>query len=59
VRLPLLACEGVAAVVALGTGWLAVRIDPLATNVKTLEPAAERGLRQMARCAMKRSVLRL
>lgn len=36
---PLLACDGIAAVVALGTGWLAVRIDALPANVKTLEPA--------------------
>lgn len=37
---PLLACEGVAAVVALGTGWLAVRIDRLPANVQTSESAA-------------------
>jgi hypothetical protein len=36
---PLLAYEGVAAVVALGTGWLAVRIDHLPANIKTLESA--------------------
>ena len=36
---PLLAYEGVAAVVALGTGWLAVRIDRLPVNIKTLKPA--------------------
>jgi hypothetical protein len=30
--------EGVAAVVALGTGWLALRIDPLPGSVKTLKP---------------------
>lgn len=36
---PLLACQGIAAVVALGTGWLAVRIDPLPHGVETLEPA--------------------
>ena len=32
---PLLACEGVAAVVALGTDWLAVRIDDLPAGVET------------------------
>jgi hypothetical protein len=37
---PLLACDGVAAVVALGTGWLAARIDRLPASIKTLEPAA-------------------
>lgn len=36
---PILACEGVAAVVALGTDWLAVRIDRLPVGIKTLEPA--------------------
>jgi hypothetical protein len=36
---PLLASEGVAAVVALGTDWLAVRIDRLPANIKALEPA--------------------
>jgi hypothetical protein len=36
---PLLASDGVAAVVALGTGWLAVRIDHLPANIKTLEAA--------------------
>src|SRR5215469_10272712 len=36
---PLLASEGVAAVVALGTGWLAVRIDRLPASVMTLESA--------------------
>lgn len=36
---PLLAGEGVAAVVALGTDWLAVRIDRLPVGIKTLEPA--------------------
>jgi hypothetical protein len=36
---PLLASDGVAAVVALGTDWLAVRIDHLPANIKTLEPA--------------------
>jgi hypothetical protein len=36
---PLLACEGVAAVVALGTGWLAVRIDRLPPGIQTLEPS--------------------
>jgi hypothetical protein len=35
---PLLASEGIAAVVALGTGWLSVRIDRLPPDVKTLEP---------------------
>lgn len=38
---PLLACEGVAAVVALGTDWLAVRIGCLPANVGTLEPAPD------------------
>ena len=37
---PLLACEGVAAVVALGTDWLAVRIDELPAGVET-DSAAE------------------
>jgi hypothetical protein len=37
---PLLASDGVAAVVALGTGWLAVRIDRLPANIETLEPDA-------------------
>ncbi len=32
---PLLAREGIAAVVALGTDWLAVRIDGLPANVET------------------------
>jgi hypothetical protein len=32
---PLLACEGVAAVVALGTDWLAMRIDDLPAEVET------------------------
>ena len=36
---PLLAGEGVAAVVALGTGWLAVRIDLLPVGITSLEPA--------------------
>jgi hypothetical protein len=36
---PLLVFEGVAGVVALGTDWLAVRIDRLLANIKTLEPA--------------------
>ena len=36
---PLLASEGVAAVVALGSGWLAVRIGRLPANVMTLESA--------------------
>jgi hypothetical protein len=36
---PLLAYEGVAAVAALGTGWLAVRIDHLPANIKTRESA--------------------
>jgi hypothetical protein len=31
---PLLACEGIAAVVALGTDWLAVRIDHLPPGVE-------------------------
>jgi hypothetical protein len=31
---PLLASEGVAAVVALGTDWLAVRIDRLLANIR-------------------------
>jgi hypothetical protein len=35
---PLLACEGTAAVVALGTGWLAVRIGYLPPDVETAEP---------------------
>jgi hypothetical protein len=38
--IPLLASDGVAAVVAFGTGWLAVRIDHLPANIKTLEPAS-------------------
>jgi len=36
---PLLASDGVAAVVALGTGWLAVRTDHLPASIRTLEPA--------------------
>jgi hypothetical protein len=39
---PLLACEGGAAVVALGTDWLAVRIDDLPADVETdCDPAPE------------------
>lgn len=37
--IPLLARDGAAAVVALGTGWLAVRIDHMPADIKTLEPA--------------------
>ena len=37
---PLLASEGIAAAVALGTDWLAVRIDPVPAGVETCEPAA-------------------
>jgi hypothetical protein len=36
---PLLPGEGVAAVVALGTGWLAVRIDHLPAGIEALKPA--------------------
>jgi hypothetical protein len=35
---PLLACEGIAAVVALGTDWLAVRTGHLPPDVKTEDP---------------------
>ncbi len=38
---PLLACEGVAAVVALGTDWLAVRLDDLPAGVVDGDPARE------------------
>ena len=38
-RVPLLACKGVAEGVALGTGWPAVRIDRLPANVEAFEPA--------------------
>jgi hypothetical protein len=43
---PLLACEGVAAAVTVGTGWLAARIDRLPANIKTLAPAPAWDLRQ-------------
>ena len=39
---PLLAGEGIAAVVALGTGWLVVRIDHLPPGVQSEDPAAGR-----------------
>jgi hypothetical protein len=35
------ACDGVAAVVALGTGRLAVRIDRLPVGIKTLQPTSQ------------------
>jgi hypothetical protein len=35
---PLLARDGIAAVVAFGTGWLAVRIGSLPPDVETVEP---------------------
>lgn len=39
--IPLLASEGIAAVVALGTDWLAVRIDSLPPEVDTEDPALQ------------------
>lgn len=36
---PLLACQGIAAVVALGTDWLAVRIGDLPPQVEAEDPA--------------------
>jgi hypothetical protein len=38
---PMLASQGIAAVVALGTDWLAVRIDHLPAGIKTQAPAPE------------------
>jgi len=38
---PLLACEGIAAVVALGTDFLVVRVDSLPPEVDTKDPAPE------------------
>jgi hypothetical protein len=38
---PLLACEGIAAVVALGTDFLVVRVDSLPSEVDTEDPAPE------------------
>ena len=38
---PLLASEGIAAVVALGTDWLAVRVASLPPEVETEDPAPE------------------
>lgn len=38
---PLLASEGIAAVVALGTDWLAVRVASLPSEVETEDPAPE------------------
>jgi hypothetical protein len=37
---PLLACEGIAAVAALGTDWLAVRVDRLPPGVQTEDDLA-------------------
>ncbi len=38
---PLLACEGIAAVVALGTDWLVVRVGILPPGIETRDPAPE------------------
>jgi hypothetical protein len=38
---PLLASEGIAAVVALGTDWLAVRVASLPPEIESEEPAPE------------------
>jgi hypothetical protein len=38
---PLLACEGIAAVIALGTDWLVVRAGSLPSGVETEDPAPE------------------
>ncbi len=35
---PLLARDGIAVVVALGTGWLAIRVGSLPPDVETVEP---------------------
>lgn len=39
--IPLLTCEGIAAVVALGTDWLVVRTGALAPGIEAEEPVPE------------------